>query len=97
VLAAGETSTAERRGLRRRVVDGFVHRMTGRRMERYADGCRGYSTRLLRRVPFESDSNGRVFDLELLLQALHVGGQIEEVSIAAGAGVGARRAAERVR
>jgi 2-polyprenyl-3-methyl-5-hydroxy-6-metoxy-1,4-benzoquinol methylase len=37
-------------------------------------GC--YAARFLRRVPFETNSNGRRFDTELLLQALYVGARV---------------------
>ena len=43
---------------------------------------RGYSTALLHKVPFDLNSNGRQFDTELLLQALHVGARIEQCETA---------------
>ena len=55
--------------------------LTGRKLSEYHTGYRGYSTRFLSRVPFETDTNDFHFDTEILLQAFHVGAKVEEIDI----------------
>lgn len=59
----------------------FQNRVTGRRLSEYHTGYRGYATRFLRAVPFETNTNEFHFDTEILLQAFHVGARIEEFQI----------------
>lgn len=55
--------------------------LTGLRLSEYHTGYRGYSTRFLRRVPFESNTNVFHFDTQILLQAVHVKAKIVEFAI----------------
>ena len=64
-----------------RVLTAIQSRLTGQRLSEYHTGYRGYSTRFLRRVPFEINTNDCHFDTEILLQALGVGARIEELAI----------------
>ncbi|MCS7032608.1 MAG: bifunctional glycosyltransferase/class I SAM-dependent methyltransferase [Phycisphaerae bacterium] len=64
-----------------RLLTTFQNRLTGRRLSEYHTGYRGYSTRFLRSVPFEINTNDFHFDTEILLQAFHVGAKIEEFPI----------------
>jgi 2-polyprenyl-3-methyl-5-hydroxy-6-metoxy-1,4-benzoquinol methylase len=57
------------------------NRLTGLGLSEYHTGYRAYSTALLRRVPFEIDTNEFHFDTEILLQAQHVGARIVEFPI----------------
>jgi glycosyltransferase involved in cell wall biosynthesis len=64
-----------------RMLTMFQNAMTGRTLSEYHTGYRGYSTRFLRRVPFELNTNDFHFDTELLLQAMHVNARFEEFAI----------------
>jgi len=64
-----------------RMLTAFQNRMTGRRLSEYHTGYRGYSTKFLRSVPFETNTNDFHFDTEILLQAFHIGAKFEEFSI----------------
>ena len=57
--------------------------VVGRQATDWDSHYRAYSTRFLASVPFESNTNEPHFDTELLLQAIHVGAQIEELPIPA--------------
>lgn len=59
----------------------FQNWMTGQNLSEYHSGYRGYSTRFLRSVPFEINTNDFHFDTEILLQAFHAGAKIEEFAI----------------
>jgi len=47
----------------------------------YHSGFRAYSARLLRKIPFESNSNGFIFDTEIIVQILLHDFKIEEIPI----------------
>ncbi len=64
-----------------RILTGYQNRLTGRKISEYHTGYRGYSTAMLRKVPFEIDTNDFHFDTEILLQAMHVGARFEEFAI----------------
>ena len=57
------------------------NKLTGQSLSEYHTGYRGYSTRFLKQVPFEIDTNDFHFDTEILLQAFHVGAKIEQFPI----------------
>lgn len=64
-----------------RILTGIQNALTGRHLVEYHTGYRGYSTRFLRSIPFEQDSNDFHFDTEILLQAFHVDAKIEQFPI----------------
>jgi glycosyltransferase involved in cell wall biosynthesis len=53
--------------------------MLGTRLSEAHTGYRAYSKKFLMTVPFLRNSNGFVFDSEILMQAVHFGFRIEEV------------------
>ena len=59
----------------------FQNKMTGRGLQEYHTGYRAYSTRFLRAVPFEVNTNAFHFDTDILLQAFHVDAKIEQFPI----------------
>jgi 2-polyprenyl-3-methyl-5-hydroxy-6-metoxy-1,4-benzoquinol methylase len=59
----------------------FQNKLTGQHISEYHTGYRGYSTRFLRSVPFEINTNDFHFDTEILLQADYVAARIEEFPI----------------
>jgi glycosyltransferase involved in cell wall biosynthesis len=54
--------------------------LTGAKLSEYHSGYRAYSCELLKKVPFESNSDNFVFDNEILLQALWAGYRIAEIT-----------------
>ncbi len=54
--------------------------LTGAKLSEYHTGYRAYSADLLRKLPIEKNSDDFVFDNQLLVQALWIGGRIGEVS-----------------
>lgn len=64
-----------------RVLTAYQNLLTGQKLSEYHTGYRAYTTRLLRQVPFETNTNDFHFDTELLLQARGVGAQITEFDI----------------
>jgi glycosyltransferase involved in cell wall biosynthesis len=64
-----------------RFLTGIQNRLTGKRLSEYHTGFRGYSTSLLRSIPFEMNTNDFHFDTEILLQAFHVHARIREFDI----------------
>lgn len=59
----------------------FQNKVTGKNLSEYHTGYRAYSTRFLKKVPFEIDTNLFHFDTEILLQAFHVDAKIVEFPI----------------
>ena len=59
----------------------FENVVLGTYLTEYHSGFRAYSTRLLKRVDFRANSNGFIFDTEIIVQALANRFKIEEVSI----------------
>jgi glycosyltransferase involved in cell wall biosynthesis len=57
------------------------NKLTGQGLSEYHTGYRGYSTRFLKQVPFEINTNDFHFDTEILLQAFHVNAKIEQFAI----------------
>ena len=64
-----------------RVLTWMQNKLTGRSLTEYHTGYRGYSTRFLRAVPFEINTNAFHFDTEILLQAFHIDAKIEQFAI----------------
>ena len=64
-----------------RLLTAAQNRLTGRTLSEYHTGYRGYSTALLRKVPFELNTNDFHFDTEILLQAMHVDAKFVEFAI----------------
>lgn len=57
----------------------FQNTLTGRNLSEYHTGYRAYSTRFLKRVPFEINTNEFHFDTEILLQAFRVDARVGEI------------------
>ena len=53
----------------------------GLKLSEYHTGYRAYSRRVLEEVPFLLNSDGFVFDQEIIVQAAHLGFRIEEVPV----------------
>ena len=64
-----------------RLLTGAQNFLTGRKLSEYHTGYRGYSTALLRKIPFELNTNDFHFDTEILLQAMHVDAKFVEFAI----------------
>ena len=64
-----------------RALTWMQNKLTGRALTEYHTGYRAYSTRFLRAVPFEINTNAFHFDTEILLQAFHVNAKIEQFAI----------------
>jgi hypothetical protein len=54
--------------------------LTGAKLSEYHTGYRAFSAELLRRVPFEDNSDGFIFDNQMLVRILWFGYRIFEVS-----------------
>lgn len=54
--------------------------LCGAKLSEYHTGYRAYSRQLLTTIPFERNSDDFVFDNQLIVQALHYGFQVGEVS-----------------
>jgi 2-polyprenyl-3-methyl-5-hydroxy-6-metoxy-1,4-benzoquinol methylase len=59
----------------------FQNKVTGKNLSEYHTGYRAYSTRFLKKVPFEIDTNLFHFDTDILLQAFYVDAKIVEFPI----------------
>ncbi len=64
-----------------RVLTTIQNKLTGRNLSEYHTGYRGYSTRFLKSVPFEVNTNAFHFDTQILLQAFHVDAKVVEFPI----------------
>lgn len=64
-----------------RILTVAQNRLAGLRLSEWHTGYRGYSTRFLRKVPFEINTNDFHFDTEILLQATYVDAKITEFPI----------------
>ncbi len=53
----------------------------GRRLSEYHTGLRAYSRKFLETLPWENNSNGFLFDAEILIQAIEFNFKIAEISI----------------
>lgn len=66
-----------------RVLTTLQNAITGKRLSEYHTGYRAFSTRFLRGIPFEINTNDFHFDTEILLQAFHTGAKIVEFAVPA--------------
>jgi glycosyltransferase involved in cell wall biosynthesis len=58
----------------------FQNVLTGAKLSEYHTGYRAFSANVLRKINFESNSDGFVFDNEMLTQIIHAGFCIAEIS-----------------
>ena len=58
----------------------FENLCTGAKLSEYHTGFRAFSRRVLEELPLESNSNDFVFDNQILVQALHFGFRVGEIS-----------------
>ena len=54
--------------------------LTGAKLSEYHSGYRGYTRKMLEKIPFHQNSNDFVFDNQILMQALWYGFMIGEIS-----------------
>lgn len=64
-----------------KILTKFQNAITGKNLSEYHTGYRAYSTKYLRSVPFEVNTNDFHFDTEILLQAFHTQAKIVELAI----------------
>jgi 2-polyprenyl-3-methyl-5-hydroxy-6-metoxy-1,4-benzoquinol methylase len=64
-----------------RILTTFENGVLGTQLTEFHSGYRAYSTDLLKRIPFEANSDGFDFDTQIIAQIVHVGGTIVEVPI----------------
>lgn len=64
-----------------RILTKIQNRLAGQNLSEWHTGYRGYSTRLLRKIPFEINTGDFHFDTEILLQATYVGAKFTEFPI----------------
>jgi 2-polyprenyl-3-methyl-5-hydroxy-6-metoxy-1,4-benzoquinol methylase len=64
-----------------RILTAFQNRLAGQNLSEWHTGYRGYSARLLRKIPFEINTGDFHFDTEILLQATYVGATFTEFPI----------------
>ncbi|MBF0554886.1 MAG: glycosyltransferase family 2 protein [Nitrospirae bacterium] len=58
----------------------FENWLLGVKLSEYHTGFRAFSRRLLETIPFENNSDDFIFDNEIIVQALHFGFKIGEIS-----------------
>jgi glycosyltransferase involved in cell wall biosynthesis len=63
-----------------RVLTLFQNLMLGRKLSEYHTGYRAFSRRVLESLPLERNSNGFLFDNQMLAQALYFGFSVGEIS-----------------
>ena len=63
-----------------RLLTGIENLVLGRRFSEYHTGYRAFSRRLLETLPLEENDDDFVFDNQMLVQALHFGFKIAEVT-----------------
>ena len=59
----------------------FENRMLGTTLSEFHSGYRAYTTRALKSIPFESNSDGFNFDTQIIIELVHAGQRIIEVPI----------------
>lgn len=64
-----------------KILTNFQNAVCGKNLSEYHTGYRAYSTRYLRSVPFEVNTNDFHFDTEILLQAFQADAKIAELHI----------------
>ena len=63
-----------------RSLTAFQNLMVGHKLSEYHTGYRAFSRRLLESLPLEENQDGFVFDAQMLVQAVHFGYRIAEVT-----------------
>ena len=63
-----------------RFLTGLQNALLGQRLSEYHTGYRAYSRRALEAIPWHRNDDGFLFDNQLLVQAIHLGLEIGEVS-----------------
>jgi glycosyltransferase involved in cell wall biosynthesis len=64
-----------------RILTTFENTVLGSSLTEFHSGYRAYRTDVLRKIPFQANSDGFDFDTQIIAQVLHVGGEIVEVPI----------------
>ncbi len=64
-----------------RVLTQLENRALGTSLSEFHSGYRAYRTDVLRRIPFESNSDGFDFDTQIIIQLHHAGMRIKEIPI----------------
>ena len=64
-----------------RILTAFENGVLGTNLSEFHSGYRAYSTKILRQIPFEANSDGFDFDTQIIAQIIHAGGRIVEVPI----------------
>jgi glycosyltransferase involved in cell wall biosynthesis len=64
-----------------KILSTVQNRLLGTRLSEFHSGYRVYSTAILRRIPFQLNSNDFHFDTEIIIQLLNAGGRIVELPI----------------
>jgi glycosyltransferase involved in cell wall biosynthesis len=64
-----------------RILTTFENRVLGTQLTEFHSGYRAYSTSILKRIPFEANSDGFDFDTQIIAQIVGAGGRIVEVPI----------------
>lgn len=64
-----------------RILTTFENRILGSELSEFHSGYRAYRTNVLRKIPFNSNSDGFDFDTQIIAQVLHAGGRIVEIPI----------------
>jgi 2-polyprenyl-3-methyl-5-hydroxy-6-metoxy-1,4-benzoquinol methylase/GT2 family glycosyltransferase len=64
-----------------KVLTSFENQVLRTNLTEFHSGYRAYRTDILKRIPFEANSDGFDFDTQIITQILHAGGRILEVPI----------------
>lgn len=64
-----------------RVLTTFENRMLGTTLSEFHSGYRAYSTKVLRQIPYEANSDGFDFDTQIIAQLVHARALIQEIPI----------------
>jgi glycosyltransferase involved in cell wall biosynthesis len=64
-----------------RILTRFENKVLATELSEFHSGYRAYRTDILRRIPFQANSDGFDFDTQIIAQVLHAGGRIVEVDI----------------
>jgi 2-polyprenyl-3-methyl-5-hydroxy-6-metoxy-1,4-benzoquinol methylase/GT2 family glycosyltransferase len=64
-----------------RILTTFENFVLGTKLTEFHSGYRAYSTAMLAKIPFESNSDGFDFDTQIIAQLVHAGGRIVEIPI----------------
>jgi 2-polyprenyl-3-methyl-5-hydroxy-6-metoxy-1,4-benzoquinol methylase len=64
-----------------RILTFIENRLLGTHLSEFHSGYRAYTTDILRRIPYEANSDWFDFDTQIIAQVLHAGGQVVEVPI----------------